>query len=171
MGLSDGETQSSLKQNPALVLFGKCAPAVLNRTPNRSTNLILYQTASRDLNRTCINLQLVLVQCVLSSSVQPSTRRFWSTLCFHLLTSFMEMLISFYSINLAPAHTAKTTSKWFAGHDVTVLDRPANIPGIWNIVICDIFHMESMGYFGINGIFSREIWESRSNNPDELKAQ
>ncbi len=59
----------------------------------------------------------------------------------------MEMLISFYSRNLAPAHTAKTTSKWFAGHDVTVLDRPANIPGIWNIVICDIFHMEYMGYF------------------------
>ncbi len=40
---------------------------------------------------------LVFVHCVLSStkSMQPSTRRFWSTLCFHLLTSFMEMLISF----------------------------------------------------------------------------
>ncbi len=40
---------------------------------------------------------LVLVHCVLSSpkSMQPSTRRFWSTLCFHLLTSFMEMLINF----------------------------------------------------------------------------
>ncbi len=72
----------------------------------------------------------------------------------------MEMLISFSSRNLAPAHTANTTSKWFAGHDVTVLDRPANIPGIWNIVICDIFHMESMGYFGINGIFSREMRKS-----------
>ncbi len=30
-------------------------------------------------------------------SMQPSIRRFWSTLCFHLLTSFMEMLISFSS--------------------------------------------------------------------------
>ncbi len=30
-------------------------------------------------------------------SMQPSTRRFWSTLCFHLLISFMEMLISFSS--------------------------------------------------------------------------
>ncbi len=42
---------------------------------------------------------LVLVHCVLSSSktMQPSTRRFWSTLCFHLLTSFIEMLISFSS--------------------------------------------------------------------------
>ncbi len=35
---------------------------------------------------------------------------FKSTLCFHLLTSFMEMLISFSSRTLAPAHTAKTTS-------------------------------------------------------------
>ncbi len=52
---------------------------------------------------------LVLVHCVLSSpkSMQPSTRRFWSTLCFHLLASFMEMLISFSSRILAPAHTAK----------------------------------------------------------------
>ncbi len=58
---------------------------------------------------------LVLVHCVLSSpkSMQPSTRRFWSTLCFHLLTAFMEMLISFSNRTLAPAHTAKTTSKWF----------------------------------------------------------
>ncbi len=42
---------------------------------------------------------LVLVHCVLSSpkSMQQSTRRFWSTLCLHLLTSFMEMLIFFSS--------------------------------------------------------------------------
>ncbi len=42
---------------------------------------------------------LVLVHCVLSSpkSMQPSTRIFWSTLCLHLLTSFMEILISFSS--------------------------------------------------------------------------
>ncbi len=30
-------------------------------------------------------------------STQPSIRRFWSTLCFHLLTSFMEMQIFFSS--------------------------------------------------------------------------
>ncbi len=47
---------------------------------------------------------LVLVHCVLSStkSMQPSTRRFWSTLCFHLLTRFMDFLISFSSRTLAP---------------------------------------------------------------------
>ncbi len=50
----------------------------------------------------------VLVHCVLSSpkSVQLSTRRFWSTLCLHLLTSFIEMLISFSSRTLAPSHSA-----------------------------------------------------------------
>ncbi len=48
MGLSDGETQSSLKQSPARVLFGKPAAAVFNKTPDplfdSSTNLILYPT-------------------------------------------------------------------------------------------------------------------------------
>ncbi len=34
----------------------------------------------------------------------------------------MEMLISFSNRTLAPAHTAKTTSKWFADHDITALD-------------------------------------------------
>ncbi len=44
MGLSDGETQSSLKQSPARVLFAKRAPAVLNRTPdsNYPTAALIY---------------------------------------------------------------------------------------------------------------------------------
>ncbi len=48
----------------------------------------------------------------------------------------MEMLISFSSRTLAAAHTAKTTSKCFADHDITVLDWPANMPDlnpIWNL--------------------------------------
>ncbi len=42
---------------------------------------------------------LVLVHCVFWSpqSTQPSTRKFQSTSCFLVLTSFMEMLISFSS--------------------------------------------------------------------------
>ncbi len=52
----------------------------------------------------------------------------------------MEMLISSSSRTLAPAHTAKTTSKWFADHDITVLDWAANMPDLES-------HLESMGYF------------------------
>ncbi len=74
----------------------------------------------------------VLVQVVLSrpKSMQPSTGRFCSTLCFHLPTSFMKMLILFSSRNLAPAHSAKITSKWFADYDITLLDWPANMPDL-----------------------------------------
>ncbi len=91
---------------------------------------------------------LVLVHCVLSSpkSMQTSTRRFWSTLCFHLLASFMQMLISFSSRTLAPAHSAKTTSKWFADNDTTVLN-------------CQSTYLTWTPY-GIYGIFSRERWET-----------
>ncbi len=52
----------------------------------------------------------------------------------------MEMLISFSSRTLAPTHSAKTTSKWFADHDITVLDWPANMPDLNPI-------LESMGNF------------------------
>ncbi len=42
---------------------------------------------------------LMLVHCVFwkPSSLQPFTKKFWSTLCFLLLTSFSNMLISFSS--------------------------------------------------------------------------
>ncbi len=70
----------------------------------------------------------------------------------------MEMLISFSSRTLAPAHSAKTTSKFFADHDITVLDWPANMPDLnptWDLW----------------DIFKRKMRNSQSNNPDELKAQ
>ncbi len=45
---------------------------------------------------------------VTSSGVGPLYFiKFWSTLCFHLLTSFIEMLVSFSSRNLAPAHNCQ----------------------------------------------------------------
>ncbi len=51
MGLSDKETQSSLKQSPAGVLFDKRAPDVLNRTPDPlSDSSILFISVS-DQNR------------------------------------------------------------------------------------------------------------------------
>ncbi|KAL0157264.1 hypothetical protein M9458_048510, partial [Cirrhinus mrigala] len=43
---------------------------------------------------------------------------------------FMGMLIFFSSRTLAPAHNAKTTSKWFADHDIAVLDWPVNMPDL-----------------------------------------
>ncbi len=106
----------------------------------------------------CWCWSIVFYQVQSPKSTQPSTRRFWSTLCFLLLTSFMEMLISFSSRTLAPAHTAKTTSKWFADHDITVLDWPADMPDlnlIWNLW----------------DIFKRKMRNSRSDNTDDLKAQ
>ncbi len=80
---------------------------------------------------------------VMSSGVGP----LWSIgpLCFDLLT-------------LAPAHSAKSTSKWFVDHDITVLDWPANVPDLnplWNLW----------------DIFKRKMRNSRSNNTDELKSQ
>ncbi len=47
MGLSDGEMQSSLKQSPVPVLFGKHAAAVLNRTPKPlSDSSILFNSVT-----------------------------------------------------------------------------------------------------------------------------
>ncbi len=52
---------------------------------------------------------------------------------FMLPSSFTEMLICFSSRTLAPAHSAKSTSKWFAEHDITVLDWPDNMPELNSI--------------------------------------
>ncbi len=52
----------------------------------------------------------------------------------------MKMLIFFSSRTLASVHSAKTTSKWFADHDITVLDWSANMPDLNPL-------LESMGYF------------------------
>ncbi len=45
---------------------------------------------------------LVLVHCVFwkPTSLHPFTKKFWSTSCFLLLTSFLKMLISFSSRNI-----------------------------------------------------------------------
>ncbi len=52
----------------------------------------------------------------------------------------MEMLISFSSRTLAPVHSAKTTSKWFADHDIYCAWLASQ--HAWPEP-----HVESMGYF------------------------
>ncbi len=59
--------------------------------------------------------------------------------------------------DLAPAHTAKGTKSWFNDHGVTVLDWPANSPGL--------NPTENLW-----GIVKRKMRDTRPNNADELKA-
>ncbi len=61
---------------------------------------------------------LVLVHCVFwkPTSLHPFTKKFWSTSCLLLLTSFLKMHISFFQQDLAPAHTAKSTKSWLNDH-------------------------------------------------------
>ncbi len=56
--------------------------------------------------------------------------------------------------DLAPAHTAKS---WFNDHGVTVLDWPANSPGLNPIE-------------NLWGIVKRKMRDTRPNNADDLKA-
>jgi len=69
--------------------------------------------------------------CFLKSTVNADIYQDISdTSCFLLLTSFMEMLISFSSRTLAPAHTAKGTKSRLNEYGVGVLDWPANSPDL-----------------------------------------
>ncbi len=74
----------------------------------------------------------------------------------HFMLPSADKLYEDADFPLAPAHSAKSTSKWFADHEISVLDWPANmlnpIENLWDI-------------------FKRKMRNSQSNNPDELKAQ
>ncbi len=89
---------------------------------------------------------LVLVHCVFwkPTSLNPFTNKFWSTSCFLLLTSFLKMLISFFS------------RIW---HLPTLpkVDWPANSP--------DLNPIENLW-----GIIKRKMRNKRPKNADELKA-
>lgn len=73
--------------------------------------------------------------CFIKSEVSAaSTRRFWSTSCFHLLPSFMDLQISFFFFfflhNLAPVQRFKTTTGCFTDCDFTVLDWSVSSPDL-----------------------------------------
>ncbi|KAM4526781.1 vesicle transport through interaction with t-SNAREs homolog 1A isoform 1-T1 [Fundulus diaphanus] len=59
--------------------------------------------------------------------------------------------------DLAPAHSAKTTSNWCTDHGITVLDWPANSP--------DLNPIENLW-----GIVKKKLKDTRPNNANELKA-
>ncbi len=101
---------------------------------------------------------LVLVHCVKVQSqfshLPGDFGAFYAYICWQAL---WRCWFPFSSRTLAPAHSTKSTSKWFADHDITVLDWPDNMPDlnpIWNLW----------------DIFKRKMRNSGSNNADELKA-
>ncbi len=102
---------------------------------------------------------LVLVQCFLKSTVNAAIYQeiFSSTSCFLLLTSFMEMLISFSSRTWHLPTLPKVPKSWFNDHGVTVLDWSANSP--------DLNPIENLW-----GIVKRKMRDTRPNNADDLKA-
>ncbi len=69
----------------------------------------------------------------------------------------MEMQISFFQQDLAPAHSAKAISTWFKDHGIPVLNWPANSP--------DLNPIENLW-----GIVKRKMRYARPNNAEELKA-
>ena len=88
-----------------------------------------------------------------SESTQPSTRRFWSTVGFRMLTGFMDDDFLFQEA-LGPSHRAKTTSNRCTDHGIT---GPANWPDLnpTKFLCC---------------IVKRKMRDTRPNHTDELKA-
>lgn len=67
----------------------------------------------------------------------------------------MESPIFFFQQDVATAYSAKTTTNWFAEHDITQLDWLANSP--------DLNPLENP-----RGIIKRKMRNTRPNNTDEL---
>ncbi len=90
------------------------------------------------------------------TSLHPFTKKFWSTACFLLLTSFFKDADFIFQQDLAPAHTAKRKPKLVNDHGVGVLDWPANSP--------DLNPIENLW-----GIVKRKMRTRDPENADELR--
>lgn len=51
-------------------------------------------------------------------------------LCFIIQEILEHLPLSSNQQDLLPAHGTQTTNKWFADHDITLLDWPANSPDL-----------------------------------------
>ncbi len=80
---------------------------------------------------------LVLVHCVFwkPTSLHPFTKKFWSTSCFLLLTSFLKMLI-YFPAGFGTCPHCQKHQKLLNDHGVGVLDWPANSPDLNPRVYC-----------------------------------
>ncbi|KAI2648680.1 Transposable element Tcb1 transposase [Labeo rohita] len=102
--------------------------------------------------------QSVMVWGAMSAAVNASSyQETWE----HFMLPSAEKLYGdedfIFQHDLAPAHSAKTTGKWFTDHGITVLNWPANSP--------DLNPIENLW-----DIVKRKLRDARPNTLDELKA-
>lgn len=90
-------------------------------------------------------------KCLKSSVKYPQSVMVWGAMSVYGDEDFI------FQHDLAPAHSAKTTGKWFTDHGITVLNWPANSP--------DLNPIENLW-----DIVKRKLSDTRPNTLDELKA-
>jgi len=91
--------------------------------------------------------------CLKSSIKFPHSVMIWGAMS----SAGVGPFVFFHTMDLAPAHTAKSTKSWLNGHGVGVLDWLANSP--------DLNPIENLW-----GIVKRKKRNKRPKNADELKA-